>query len=74
MKSFYFWKRLLCCFLAMTACAAVSGCKPKTPPTPDDEQPPVDTPPLYTTPISEVIVEIIYQASRNILIWAIWAC
>ncbi|MBR5616002.1 MAG: DUF4968 domain-containing protein, partial [Clostridia bacterium] len=57
MKPFYFWKRLLCCFLAMTACAAVSGCKPKTPATPgDDEQQPADPPPLYTTPISEVVV------------------
>lgn len=59
MKSFYFWKRLLCCFLAMTACAAVSGCKPQTPPTPDgpgDPEQPLDPPPLYTTPISEVIV------------------
>ena len=57
MKPFYFWKRLLCCFLAVTACAAVSGCKPKTPSTPgDDEQQPGNPPPLYTTPISEVIV------------------
>ena len=50
MRSIVFWKRILCCFLAASACSAITGCRPKKPP--ENE----DNPPLYTTPISEVIV------------------
>ncbi|MBQ8717946.1 MAG: DUF5110 domain-containing protein [Clostridia bacterium] len=59
MKNFYFWKRLLCCLIALAACATVGGCSPKTPDEqgdPDGNKPSDDTPPLYTTPISEVVI------------------
>ncbi|MBE6620739.1 MAG: DUF5110 domain-containing protein [Ruminococcaceae bacterium] len=54
MKPTYFWKRMLCCLLAVSSCAAFAGCR-KTPPDGEEGNEPSD-PPLYTTPISEVIV------------------
>jgi alpha-D-xyloside xylohydrolase len=66
MKTFCFWKRLLCCLLAVATCAAIGGCGPQTPsddpaepddnPPTGDDVPPEEKPPLYTTPISEVII------------------
>ena len=60
MRSISFWKRMLCCFLAVSACAAIGGCRPKTPPVNNEggNEQPVEPPPLYTTPISEVIVTV----------------
>ena len=60
MKSFLLWRRLLCCLLAIATCAAIGGCGPQSTPDEPSDEPSDDTPeeqpPLYTTPISEVIV------------------
>jgi alpha-D-xyloside xylohydrolase len=59
MKYSYFWKRMLCCLLAVSSCAAFAGCQGKKPPVGSDGDTPTgdpEKPPLYTTPISEVII------------------
>lgn len=71
MKTKSYWKRVLCLLLCLATCATLCACKPKSPdtgdtPDPDDsqnpsnpEEPPEEDkedPPMYTTPISEVII------------------
>ena len=59
MKYSYFWKRMLCCLLAVSSCAAFAGCQGKKPPVSGDGDTSTgdpEKPPLYTTPISEVII------------------
>ena len=59
MKYSYFWKRMLCCLLAVSSCAAFAGCQGKKPPVGSDGDTSTgdpEKPPLYTTPISEVII------------------